>query len=169
MEKTKSLTIIGLMTALVCIGTMVIQIPMPATDGFINIGDSAIFIASILFGPTVGLIAGGVGSALADLLTGYAHWALFTLIIKGFEGFVVGYLMRNSLNKAKMILSTSVGALVMVVGYFFAGGILKGSLLISLQSVPGNIVQGVSSIIIGVPIAIAIANTKYFKSNVKQN
>ena len=34
------------------------------------------------------MIAGGIGSALADILTGYSHWAIFTLIIKGLEGYI---------------------------------------------------------------------------------
>lgn len=53
------------MIALVCITTMVIQIPIPMTEGYVNIGDSIIFVASILFGPIPGMIAGGLGSALA--------------------------------------------------------------------------------------------------------
>ena len=80
-NKVKFLVLNGLMISLVCIATMVIQIPIPITEGYINIGDSIIFISSILFGPVIGMIAGGLGSFLADILTGYSHWALFTLII----------------------------------------------------------------------------------------
>ena len=50
-NKTKLLVLNGLMIALVCIATMVIQIPIPMTDGYVNIGDSIIFVTSILFGP----------------------------------------------------------------------------------------------------------------------
>ncbi len=164
-KKISNLTLIGLMIAAVCMGTMVIQIPMPATNGFINIGDSMIFITSILFGPTAGMLAGGIGSSLADLLSGYGHWAPFTLIIKGAEGFVVGYLMKNSLNKTKMIFSCIIGALLMIFGYYVAGGILEGSFIVSLESVPGNIFQGIGSIVIGVPVAMAISKTPYIKRN----
>ena len=88
-NKTKLLVLNGLMIDLVCMATMVIQIPIPMTEGYVNIGDSIIFVTSILFGPISGMIAGGFGSALADILTGYSHWALFTLLIKGFEGYIV--------------------------------------------------------------------------------
>jgi len=71
------------MMALVTIGTMVIQIPTPATKGYINVGDSFIFLSSALFGPTMGFVTGGIGSALADLLSGYAYWSPWTFIIKG--------------------------------------------------------------------------------------
>ncbi|HEY8497562.1 MAG TPA: ECF transporter S component, partial [Limnochordales bacterium] len=69
--------------ALVAAATMFVQIPMPAGQGYANVGDAVIFVFAALFGPTVGLAAGGIGSALADVLTGYAVWAPFTLVIKG--------------------------------------------------------------------------------------
>ena len=47
---------------------------------------------ALLFGRRAGATAGGLGSAMADLLGGYPHWAPFTLIIKGIEGYVVGAL-----------------------------------------------------------------------------
>ena len=142
-NKTKLIVLKGIMIALVCITTMVIQIPIPMTEGYVNIGDSIIFVASILFGPIPGMIAGGLGSALADILTGYSHWALFTLLIKGFEGYVVG---------------------IIVSGYLLAGTFLQGSFIISLGSVPSNTIQGIVSMVIGIPIASYLLTVKYVKS-----
>ncbi|SHG89113.1 ECF transporter S component [Tepidibacter thalassicus] len=161
--KTSYLVFVGLMIAFVCMGTMTVHIYMPATNGFINIGDSIIFITSILFGPVPGMIAGGIGSALADILLGYTHWAVFTLIIKGIEGFIVGALMKKYSNKFTMIISTIIGALFMVFGYYIAGGILEGSFIVALESIPGNIIQGIASVIIGVFVAMAILKTNYIK------
>lgn len=165
-SKTSQIVLLGLMIAAVCIGTMVVQIPMPATEGFINIGDSIIFITSILFGPLAGMIAGGIGSSLADLLSGYAHWAPFTLVIKGLEGLIVGYLMRGSFHKSIMMISTSIGAIFMVFGYYIAGAFLKSSFIISLDSMPGNLIQAVASIIIAIPVAITISKTSYIKKSI---
>ncbi|KDR95046.1 Uncharacterized membrane protein [Peptoclostridium litorale DSM 5388] len=163
--KIKQITLLGLMMAAICIGTMSIMIPMPATGGYVNIGDSVIFMTSILFGPAAGLIAGGIGSALADLLSGYAHWAPFTLVIKGLEGLVVGLLMKKGLSKGRMLTSTLVGACLMVTGYLFAGAFMEGSMLVALESVPGNIFQGVASMAIAVPVSIAISKTSYVRDN----
>ena len=63
-KKTKLIVLNGLMVAIVCLATMIIQIPVPLTEGYVNIGDSIIFISSILFGPITGMISGGVGSCL---------------------------------------------------------------------------------------------------------
>ncbi len=163
-NKVKFLVLNGLMIALVCIATMVIQIPIPMTQGYVNIGDSIIFISSILFGPIIGMIAGGLGSALADILTGYSHWALFTLIIKGFEGYIVGIIVRKNTNLLKNTLATLLGVFIMVIGYLFAGTFLQGSFIVSLSSIPSNLVQGVVSMLIGIPISSYLLTIKYVKS-----
>lgn len=94
MNKTKKLIINALMVALVFVGTSSIRIPIPLTDGYIHGGDSMIFLAAILFGWKTGAIAGGVGSALADMI-GYPHWIIPTLIIKGLMGAIIGLLAKN--------------------------------------------------------------------------
>ena len=48
-----------------------------------------IFLAAAFFGPVPGLIAGGIGSFLADLIT-YPVTMWFTLVIKGIEGLIAG-------------------------------------------------------------------------------
>lgn len=163
-NKTKLIVLNGLMIAFVCVATMVIQIPVPMTEGYVNIGDSIIFVTSIVFGPIPGMVAGGIGSALADILTGYSHWAIFTLIIKGLEGYIVGFIVRKNTNLLKNIIATLLGVIVMVCGYLLAGGFLQGSLIVSLGSVPSNIIQGIMSMIIGIPLASYLLTIKYIKS-----
>jgi len=59
------------------------------------LGETMVYTVALLFGPVVGALAGGVGSSLADLLLGYPIYAPGTLVIKGVEGFVVGYLAKK--------------------------------------------------------------------------
>jgi uncharacterized membrane protein len=118
-----SLSIIGIFSALICVLTMVISIPIPATSGFINIGDAGVMICGLLFGPIIGGFSGGIGSALADLFLAYPIYAPGTLIIKGLEGFIVGIIANpkkyyNKLNY-RDILAVLLGGLIMVFGYFF--------------------------------------------------
>lgn len=163
---TKDLTIMGLLTALVTVSTMSITIPVPATSGYIHLGDSMIFLAAILFGWRYGLIAGGLGSALADMLAGYAHWALPTLIIKGLMGLIVGIIAqqeKDNLFTIRNILALVIGAILMVTGYYFAGAFMKGSFLVALESVPFNLVQGFGGALIFIPLALALKKTKILK------
>ncbi len=132
---------------------------MPATEGYVNIGDAVIVAAALLFGPRVGGLAGGFGSALADLLGGYAHWAPFTLLIKGGEGILVGLLAARTVihlgtigNYAAAAALALPGLLWMVGGYFMVELVLY-SLGPALGSLPGNCLQAVVSLACGVPLA----------------
>ena len=90
--KTRDIALAGLMTALTFVITRAFILPIPQTKGFFNIGEAAVYTAAILFGARIGAIAGGLGSALADLSLGFAAFAPYTLVIKGIEGYVVGAL-----------------------------------------------------------------------------
>ncbi len=85
----------ALMTAFVTAATMLFTVYIPATRGYFNVGETMVYLTALLFGPLVGGFAGGVGSALADILLGYYHFAPATLIIKGVEGALAGYLSRR--------------------------------------------------------------------------
>ena len=45
MNQTKKLVYTALFTALCCVGTMVIQIPTPATHGYIHLGDAFVILS----------------------------------------------------------------------------------------------------------------------------
>jgi len=88
----KDLSILAMFTAVVCVATVILKVDIPATHGFFNVGDSMVYVTALLFGPIIGGIAGGLGSSLADILLGAPWYAPGTLVIKGIEGLIVGYL-----------------------------------------------------------------------------
>ncbi|MCD6244957.1 MAG: ECF transporter S component [Candidatus Korarchaeota archaeon] len=143
-EYTKFVAIIGVMAALTAVATMIIQIPTPATQGYINLGDTMVMLAGTLFGSIVGGLSGGIGSALADLLSGYAHWAPFTLVIKGIEGYIAG--LARGRGKISSLLLLLIAGIEMVSGYFIVEVWLYG-LGGALAEVPGNSFQAASGII----------------------
>ncbi|MGJ7044052.1 ECF transporter S component [Thermoanaerobacterium thermosulfurigenes] len=159
----KKLVYIALMTALIAVGTMVIQIPTPYTKGYINIGDSFIFLSATILGPFAGFVSGGIGSALSDLLSGYALWAPWTLVIKGLEGLIVAVLLKKE--DKSFIVQIAVFVLAaswMVLGYYIGGAFMYGSKA-ALADVPGNILQGIGSVIIGSVLVASLSRVKYFK------
>lgn len=94
--KNKSLafkiSIGSMMTALNSVITVVFAISIPTSKGgYFNIGESAVYLTAILFGPYIGAIAGGFGAFFADLFLNAALFAPGSLIIKGLEGFFVGF------------------------------------------------------------------------------
>ena len=110
------LSLAAVFAALVAVSTLMIQIPVPATGGYINVGDAMIFTGALLLGPIVGVAAGGVGSAIADAVS-YPVFAPYTLVIKGFEGFIAGYI-KDGKSLVRDLLAWIVGSGVMVLGYF---------------------------------------------------
>jgi uncharacterized membrane protein len=129
-----------------------IQIPIPATDGFFNVGDGMIMVAALTFGPVVGAIAGGLGSALADFAGGWFVWILPTFIIKGLEGLIAGWIRQSSNSFFVMLLAWVIGGLTMVTGYFLVQVYLYG-FSAALIELPFNFVQMAIGGVIGIPIA----------------
>ena len=161
--QTKDITLTGLLIALVAAATMVITIPVPATEGFIHAGDGIIFFAAVFFGKRKGALAAGVGSALADMLLGYTMWILPTLIVKGIMGYLTGLIAEKG-SKTKMdiwqIGAVMVGAIWMAGGYLVAGSVLKGSFTVALVGLPWDLVQGVGGVILFLLLAISMRQTK---------
>ena len=77
--KIRKLVLAALFTALCTIMTLVIQVPSPM-QGYVNLGDCAVLLSAWILGPVYGGVAAGVGSMLADLLSGYAHYAPGTFL-----------------------------------------------------------------------------------------
>ncbi len=146
----------AIMAALVCITTILIQVPIPATEGFFNIGDAMIMVAALTGGPIVGAFAGGIGSSLADLLGGWYVWVIPTLLIKGTEGFLAGWILRRGQqNIQNFILAWTIGGGEMVLGYFLVQVYLYG-FSAALVELPFNFVQMAVGGLIGIPVSQAL-------------
>lgn len=81
--------VIAAFATLAFVGTLVIRIPIPATGGYFNLGDTFVMIAALLYGPVVGLVVGAMGPAMADAV-GFPQFILATAVVKGIEGTLVG-------------------------------------------------------------------------------
>jgi uncharacterized membrane protein len=133
--KLRELTRISIFAALVFVTTFITKIPIVATGGYFNFGDSLIFVAALLYGPLVGGLAGGIGAAIADIIGGYPIFAPGTLIIKFFEGEITGrgmagYIRLRTISKPKsdafrkalsIILSVSLGLATYHIGATYMG------------------------------------------------
>ena len=143
-----------LMTAIVFVLTRVIQVPTPVV-GYIHLGEVGIFFSALAFGPLVGAVAGGVGTALADLTSPYAQWAIYSLIVHGLEGWLVGWISRRLRGTGGSIAAIVVGGLVVVAGYLLAGTILIG-FGAALAEVPLNVVQVAAGGVVAIPLYAAV-------------
>jgi uncharacterized membrane protein len=146
----------AIMIAVTAVFTLLIRVPIPATQGYFNFSDVAIVFAGLAFGPWVGLAAGGLGTALADVVGGYAQWALLSFFAHGLEGLIIGYLGRKR-TLPTIILGWLLGSLVMVALYYVGGAaILIGDWGVALAEVPVNLVQAAAGALVGIPLFYAV-------------
>lgn len=141
-----------MLAALVCTATMVIKIPSPLS-GYLNLGDGIVLLSGWLMPPLYGFMAAALGSALADILSGFVVYAPVTFLIKGVMALTV-YTGHRLLCKkwgalAAYILSGTAAEIFMVLGYFLYEGILYG-LGPSAVNIPINALQGTVGLILGI-------------------
>lgn len=128
----KMLAVTAMFAALVTVTTAFIKVPTPL--GYSHAGDSMIYLgASVLPGP-FGILAASIGGALADLISGYANWALPTAIIKAFNAlpFVLCSMALRKYGKADKIIN--IPNIIMIIpttmvtigGYFLANALMYG-------------------------------------------
>ena len=150
-KMTKRIVVAAVFAALTCIATMIVKIPSPM-KGYLNLGDCVVLVAGWMLTPAYGFLAAGLGSALADLLSGYLVYAPATFVIKGTMALVAhfGVKLVRSKNGAVLpcILSGVAAEVVMVLGYLAFESFLYG-FVPSLVNVPANGAQGVAGLILG--------------------
>lgn len=156
----------ALFAALACVATMSIRIPTPGTGGYIHPGDAIVILAGIILGPVYGMLAGGIGSTLSDLIGGYFVYVPITLVIKGLVALVSGLIYqkmcRSGKNRYIAVILGGITDIVFVAGgYFICEFFLYGSG--AAASIPANIIQGVGGLIISAvlyPVLIAIPDVR---------
>ncbi len=105
---------VGLLVV-VLMTTLFIRVPIPS-KGYFNFGDVAVVFSGLLLGRRGGFIAGGLGSAIADIIGGYVIFSPLTLVAKGLEGYISG--LAKDREGAAFHVFPLIGTLVMAAVYF---------------------------------------------------
>jgi len=134
--RSRTVATTAIFTAFVAAATSVFSVYIPATQGYFNVGEIMVYTSALLMGPYVGAFAGGVGSMLSDLSLGYPYYAPGTLMIKGLEGFIVGYLGTRAFPKVTRsgwrTISVAFGLLFVLALAYVGSNFLSGSFTITL-------------------------------------
>jgi len=145
--------IIGVMIAVVFVATLSVKIPIPG--GYIHFGDIAIYFASFVFGPIVGLLAGALGPTLSDLLS-YPSYAPGTFVIHGLQGLVAGMIGWRA-GVPRMILAVIAGGAIIVGGYFLYDlAVVRVGLGVAVTDAGFNTLQAVTGAVVAIPLVLAV-------------
>lgn len=116
--------------------SILVRIPTPATGGYLNLGDMAVIFSGLFLGGVWGAVAGGFGSALADLIGGFFIFTPITLLIKGGEALLAGTIGR------KHPIFLGLAGVVVIVGYFIAEIFIPGmGWSAAISELPFNTIQ----------------------------
>ena len=160
---------IGLMAALTYIATAVIAIPV-GDNAVLHLGDTVLFLSAILLGKKRGAVAAAIGMTFFDLFSLYSIWAPFTFVIKGVMAYIAGAIAYRSNfegdNFWNNLFAFIVAGVVMISGYFLAGGCLNHfvygmptlgqGFIVAIKDIPANILQVVGGIAIGLPLSMPL-------------
>ncbi len=150
------IALVSLLIALTTVFTLIVRIPVPVTQGYVNLSAVAVTFAGLVFGPWVGLAAGGVGAALADLLGGYTQFALLSLVAHGLEGLLIGLFGRGRRTLPALVLAWLPGALAMVAAYLVGEGLFLTGWPAALVEAPMNAFQALLGAVVGIPLVLAV-------------
>ncbi len=166
--RTKKLVISSLFAALTFVATMVIQIKLTA-NGFVNIGDCMVVTCGIFLGPVYGVLAAGIGSMLADVISGYFIYAPATLVIKALMAFWTAIIFRkiSKINDiVAAVICSLVAELIMILGYFLYEIPLYG-VASAVAGMPGNFLQAGFGFVCTIVLYFALSKNKYIKNQIR--
>ncbi len=144
----------AMFAALIVAATLVVHIPAPA--GYLHAGDGLALLAGLVLGPAYGFAAAAVGSALTDLLMGFALYVPATLVIKGGMALLAPMLLKllHTTGGRPSLPRLAVCALLpeglMVAAYFWYESVVLKLGGGTTASIPGNAMQGILGAVIAV-------------------
>ena len=165
MKTVQKIVLSSMFAALVCVATMVIKIPSPL-NGYINLGDCIVLISAWFLSPVYGFLAAGLGSALADVFSGYLVYAPATFVIKGLMALAAYFIFKSAHKKigglTSRIVSGFTAETIMVAGYFFFELAVYGA-GVAIPDLLGNATQGIVAVITGtVLLSVFLKNRKLY-------
>lgn len=159
MRNKKSLlkiTYTAIFTAIIVLATSVLKFSTGLGEGYIHLGDCFIYLTACLLPFPYCLVAGALGGALADIISGFAIWSISTMIIKMLNVLPFAIICRkyksNKILSKQAVLMAILSGIITILGYFIAECILY-SVASATLSLIGNTIQAVASGIIFVIIA----------------
>lgn len=154
----KFITVTALAIALTYVFTAFVNIRLPiaANGGLIHLGNVPLFLFALICGKKTGALAGGIGMALFDLLSGWTAWAPFTLVIAGLMGYCVGLIAEKKNRYGFYVAAMLLALAIKLVGYYIAEGLIYGNWIAPAASIPGNVVQVVVAILIVMAVIVPL-------------
>lgn len=151
----------AMFAALVAGLTFFPAIPIPG-GGYVHLGDAMIYIAASFLPMPYAMAVAAIGGGLADLLSGFAAYAPFTVIVKALLTIAFTYKNEKILSK-RNFLAPLTGLLITPGIYFAADWILYGGIAAAIPGIIWNICQAAASMLVFYIAAAAFDKLQFKK------
>ncbi len=157
---TLNIVIAAMFAAMIAVMTAFVKIN--TFQGYIHLGDSMIYLVASFLPLPYAIAAAAIGGGMADILTGYADIAIYTVIIKSLNAVFFSAKGEKLLTKRNALMTIPSG-LVTVIGYslsklirmLLSGSDFRAALVAALWKIPENAGQAIASALIFILIAVA--------------
>ncbi|PKM63083.1 MAG: TIGR04002 family protein [Firmicutes bacterium HGW-Firmicutes-21] len=160
-KNIKRLTVAAMGAALVFIFTRFFQMPIVNGTGYIHPGDSMIYLFTTLLPMPYGIFVGAIGASLADITSGWAVYAPFTIIIKALMA--VWFTSRKNVFSVRNISALIIATIVLVAGYFLAEVFIYGKELAAPNAI-FTLIQGLVNATLFITLSIILSKVKAYNT-----
>ncbi len=147
---TRKICYTALMIAVTFIMISVVKIPIP--NGYIHLGDAAVFLSAFILGPVWGSLAAALGAAAADYFAGFGAYIIPSFIAKGAMALLTGYFLNQRSTRKTQFAIMGLAGILMTLIYYISEVFLYGSFSSPLINIPFNLLQ----VFVGIVIAMLL-------------
>lgn len=160
-KSIKRLAVTALAAALIFIFTRFFMMPMPIPggNGYIHLGDSFIYFFACILPMPYSLCAASIGASLADVTSGYAVYAIPTILIKA--AMASCFTTKKSLFTLRNITALILATIILVLGYYIYEVIMFGH-AVAIANTIGTTIQGVGNAVLFIVISVVLSKIKAY-------
>lgn len=170
-KNVTTLIFTALLTAITVVTTMFLKVPLGV--GYVHLGDSIVFLAVLVLPLPYAIFVGAVGTALADVFSGYAAWSPWSLGIMAVCVIVTRLVAGNGpgatmpRKTVKTILTIPMreltgylaGIICVAAGYCVAEIFIYGASIAAFASIPFNLAQAATGAVVAVLLSTVLYKT----------
>ena len=142
-NRTKKIVLTSMFASIIFIATYILKINF-TSNAYFHLGDSMILLCTVFLPSGYAAIAVS-GACLADLLSGFAIYIPFTLIIKALMTLVLTN--KGRIVSPRNVTGALLSALINILGYYTATSIIFNTQT-AIINIPWDIAQSLCSIVL---------------------
>lgn len=143
---------------------------IPVPGGHLYLCDAVICLAALLLGPFEAFVVGGIGSFLGDMIF-YPLPMFVSLAVHGLQAVVISLIAHHAFGSHKKLaagVGVSVGAVIMVVGYFLGKTFVYGTYAMAVMKLPYEIAQAALGAALGMILCWNLGIRTLYMKNVSR-